>query len=153
MAFLGIRCSNHDYSFAILSGTKESPKVDQKDTIAFPKGYSKPNSLKWFLQELQELFEKNPSIRVIGIKGAEPMASRGKAFIERIENETIVYLSAANSGIKAIFRKPKVTIAKDLGLKGKAKYLADLECNFFPDFKKESEKIQEAVLVAWSCIR
>jgi len=153
MAFLGIRCSNHDFSFAILSGTKISLKVDQTENIAFPKGYSKQSSLTWFLQELHTLFEKNPSIKVIGIKSAEPMASRNKAFVERVEYETIVYLAAANFGIKAIFKKPKVTIAKDLGLKGKSKYLNDLECPFFPDLKEKSDKIQESVLVAWSCIK
>jgi hypothetical protein len=154
VAFLGIRCSNNDYSYAILNGTQHLPKIISKSSISFPKGFSRSQSLKWFLQELEELLKKHPSIRVIAIKGAEPMASRGRSFTARIENEAMVYLAAANFGIKSIFKKTKPTIAKDLGLKGKGKYLfTKLDCSVISNFDKETEKIKEAILVAWSCIK
>jgi hypothetical protein len=52
-----------------------------------------------------------------------------------------------------VYRKTKPTIAKDLGLKGKGKYLDTLDCSVFPDYDNEKEKIKEAILVAWSCIK
>jgi hypothetical protein len=91
MSFLGIRCSNNDFSYVVLSGTKEQPKIELKDSVVFPKGYSRSQSLKWFLQELEEIYKKDPNIRLIGIKGAEPMASRGKSFVARVENEAMVF--------------------------------------------------------------
>lgn len=153
MSFLGIRCSNNDFSYVVLSGTKEQPKIELKDSVVFPKGYSRSQSLKWFLQELEEIYKKDPNIRLIGIKGAEPMASRGKSFVARVENEAMVFFFAGKYAINPVYRKTKPTIAKDLGLKGKGKYLDTLDCSVFPDYDNEKEKIKEAILVAWSCIK
>ncbi|HDZ02748.1 MAG TPA: hypothetical protein ENH52_15115 [Nitrospirae bacterium] len=154
MAFLGIRCSNNDYCYVILEGTRVLPKIKNKANISFPRGFSRAQSLKWFLQEIEDLLKKYPSIKVISIKGSEPMASRGKSFTARVENEAMVFLAAANVGIKAIFKKTKPTIAKDLGLKGRGKYLStQLDCSVIPNYDDESDKIKEAILVAWSCTK
>lgn len=79
---------------------------------------------------------------------------RGKAFVERTENEAIVYLAAANHGVKFVSKKTKATIAKDLGLKGNAKSLeTDLDYSSIGGFEAESATIKEAILVAWSTRR
>jgi hypothetical protein len=72
----------------------------------------------------------------------------------RIENEAMIFLAAESFGIKQIVRKTKPTIAKDLGLKGKGKYLSThLDTIIFPTFDKETIKLQEAILAAWSSMK
>jgi hypothetical protein len=67
-----------------------------------------------------------------------------------VENEAMVFLAASNRGLENVSRKIKSTIAKNLGLKGKAKYLAQLDTSVFPTYAEESTKMQEAILAAWS---
>jgi hypothetical protein len=88
----------------------------------------------------------------IVIKGPEAMALRNKGFVERTEIEAMALLAAANAGFSVVARKVKSTIAKDLGLKGKAKYLAELDTSRMPGYANLSENCQEAALVAWSCL-
>lgn len=152
MQCLGIRCSNKDYSFVVLSGTKAIPKILYKECNASPRGCSIARRLKWFLQEIEEIIKKF-SINEIVIKGAEPIARKGNPYRERIENEAMIFLAAEDKGIKQIVRKSKCTIAKDHGLKGRPKYLATLDCSVFPNFEKETPKIREAILAAWSCLK
>ncbi|MBL1212260.1 MAG: hypothetical protein HND52_02780 [Ignavibacteriae bacterium] len=149
---IGLRCSNKDYSFAIVDGNKNSPVLVDSGTIHFPNGFSRPAELKWFYQELDELSRKY-KIDKWGIKGAEAMAQKGKLYTSRAENEAIVFLLGANKGNENVFRKVKATIAKDLGCKGKAKYLVtDIDITSVVNYAKTSEKINEAILVAWSCL-
>lgn len=151
MKCIGIRCSNSDFSYAILSGRKSDPKLETVDTISFPNGYTRPQSLQWFLLELEELSKKNGTLSVWAIKGTEGMAAKGKEFVERVENEAIVFLHAGNAGASRVVRKVKSTIAKDLGLKGKASALkTDLDTSIIPEFKDAAEKIKDAILIAWS---
>ena len=153
MNCLGMRCSNNDYTFAIIGGKKKNPILIDKGTIDFPKGFSRAASLRWFFQEVEEIFKKH-NINIVAIKGAEAMATRNKTFVERVENEAIIFLVAENHGIKKVRRKLKSTIAKDLGLKGKAKYLSThLDTTIFKNFDNETAKTQEAILVAWSSIK
>lgn len=153
MGHLGLRCSNNDYTFVVLKGNTSCPSIIDKGSVTFPKGFSRPHELKWFYQEIEGLIVKH-KIKSITIKGAEGLASRNKSFVARIENEAMVYLSGFNNGIKKISKKVKSTIAKDLGLKGKAKYLStNLDCSVFPTFNTESPKMQEAILAAWSDIK
>ena len=50
-------------------------------------------------------------------------------------------------------RKIKPTIAKDLGLKGRAKSLTeDLDYSKIKDLDKRPVKEFEAIVVAWSCL-
>lgn len=152
MGHLGLRCSNNDYTFVILKGDASCPSIMDKGCVSFPKGFNRPHELKWFYQEIEGLIYKH-KIRSITIKGAEGMAARDKSFVSRIENEAVVYLAGFNNGIKKISKKVKSTMAKDLGLKGKAKYLATkLDCSVFPTFNDETPKMQEAILAAWSDI-
>jgi phosphohistidine swiveling domain-containing protein len=151
MKCFGIRCSNTDFSYAILSGKKSDPKLETCETIVFPKGYSRPQALKWFLLELEGLSNKHGSPSVWAIKGTEAMAAKGKEFVERVENEAMVIFHAGNVGVNKVVRKVKSTIAKDLGLIGKASALkTDLDTSIMPEFKDASEKVREAILIAWS---
>ena len=65
MNVLGIRCSNKDYTFAILTGTKKLPQLLDSETLQYPKGYSKPESLKWLLQEIEGLVTKYDVKKVV----------------------------------------------------------------------------------------
>src|SRR5581483_8291999 len=152
MPALGLRCSNKDYSYCILDGTRSQPMVIKTATVNYPNGYAKPQSLKWFLQELHELIAKN-TISIVVIKGFEGM-TRGASFTERIEHESMVFLACANVGLKRAFRKIKSTIAKDLGMKGRARYLdTQVDKTVIPGFDKYSDKVREAILAAWSELR
>ena len=55
MKVSGIRCSNKDYSFAILSGNKQSPNVIETGNAPYPKSFVRPQSLKWLFQEIEGL--------------------------------------------------------------------------------------------------
>jgi phosphohistidine swiveling domain-containing protein len=150
MSYLGFRCSNKDYTYVILNGTKEQPEVLCNDTVAFPKDFSRPHELKWFLQEIEELLKKN-EVNSISIKSTEVPARKGNSYDERVENEAMILLTAENFGITQVSKKVKSTIAKDLGLKGKGKYLSTkLDVSVFPNFDRETEKLKDAILVAWS---
>jgi hypothetical protein len=149
MNILGLRCSNKDYSLSVVCGSKGSPILVKTCSVAYPKGYAKPQGLKWFLQEIEDLLKKH-SISAIVMKGFEGR-SRGTTFVERIEHEAIVFLSGANLGIKRIHRKVKSTIAKDMGMKGKGHYLeTQLDKSAIPTFSQLPDKEQEATLAAWS---
>lgn len=150
MKSLGLRCSNNDFAYAIVVGTKKAPILKKFDLVSYPKGYLKPKKLKWFYQELQEI-SRNQNIDKWTLKGAEPMAQRGKAFVERVEFEGVATLAASEASIAKVNRKVKPTIAKDLGLRGRAKSLVeDLDDSLIPDLKGQSDKVREAILVAWS---
>ena len=147
---LGLRCSNADYSFAVLDGSKSHPRIVEKGSVRFPHTYSRARQMGWFKQEIEDR-RKHHSISALAIKGAEGIASRGKAFVERIENEAAAILAAVARGIGKVPRKTKSTIAKDLGLKGRAGYLATaLDTSVIAGFNDLPVKEQEAVLVAWS---
>jgi hypothetical protein len=149
MSVLGIRCSNHGYSFAIIDGTKTQPKLIASSSVNAPKGFAKPAQLKWMCQEISDLAKKY-SISSICMKGSEGLASRGAAFVDRVEMEAMVFVTGCELGIKRVLKKVKSTIAKDLGQKGKAKYLKKLDTSMLLGFADLDEKEQEAVLAGWS---
>lgn len=150
---LGVRCSNGDYSFALLKGKKGAPQIADIKSALFPKGYTRANTLRWIYQEVEDYLSKHKGVRHIVVKGAEPMAQKGGTYGERVEGEAILFLAAANNGITAT-RKVKPTIAKDLGLAGRAKALEeDLDTTVIPTFSTYSTKEQEAVLAAWSDLK
>lgn len=152
MNVLGIRCSTNDYTYAVLSGTVDNPNLSEVATILFPADYSQPEKLKWLLDELIDLNKKH-SVTGWAIKGAEPMAAKGKSYAVRVELEAIVSLSASMSGSDVVLRKVKPTIAKDLGLKGRAKSLIeDLDYSKIDGLKQKSDKEFEAIVVAWSSL-
>lgn len=152
MAVFGIRCSNSDFCFVVIEGSRKQVKILDRAEVSFPEGYSRPHELKWFLQELELIFCKH-EIKVVSIKVSEGMAVRDNSFVARVENETMVQLVAANKGIKAVHKKMKSRIAKDFGLKGRAKYLiTGVDYSVIPYFHSFSTKLQEAILAAWSSL-
>jgi hypothetical protein len=152
MTTVGFRCSNKDYTYALIEGTKEKPSITVCDTIAFPVGYSKPQSLSWFIKEIKDIIE-NHEINGIAIKADEGMAGRSSAYETRVEHEAMIYLACADSGIKSVLKKRKNTIAKDLGLKGKGKYLnTKLDVSVIPNYADYSDKQKDAILVGWSML-
>ncbi len=152
MRVLGLRCSNGDYVYVLLEGSKKAPEIIEKGHKIFPKGYTRAQELKWFLHEIDGLLLKH-NVNIVAIKCAEPMARKGNTFVCRVENEAIVQFVAADKGIKSVPKKTNRTIAKDLGLKGIAKSLVtDLDCSIIPGFENMDSKLKEAVFVAWSSL-
>jgi hypothetical protein len=146
---MGLRCSNTDYHFVLLTGTKSSPVLKQSGSFNYPKGLKKPFALKWMLEETRDRLQKCTIDRVV-IKASEPLARPSGPLTERTEFEAAVLIACAQSGLKAAFKKVKSTIAKDLGMKGKAKYLLEFDTSAITDFDSFSEKTREAILAAWT---
>jgi hypothetical protein len=152
MTVMGVRCSNSDYTYCILSGTHDTPVVEATAQVSFPKDYSEPELLKWLHQEMSTAFTKH-KCDAVGIKKPEATVQRSNALEARIQNDAIVSLAAAEAGCLSVYRKVKATIAKGLGLKGKGKYLeTKLDTTAITGFDRYSSKIQEAILVGWSCM-
>jgi hypothetical protein len=151
MEVLGFRFSNTDYAYCRMSGTREAPSVQTAKAIAFPAGFEEAEILRWLHQDLQSLFEGN-EIQAVGIKKPEATVRRSNALEFRVQCEAIASLVSAESGCSAVERRVKATIAKHLGLKGRGKYLqTTLDTSPIPDFGRYPPKVQEAILVAWSC--
>jgi hypothetical protein len=152
MPTLGIRCNTTDYTYAVISGSIASPDLIEVKTIKFPANYTQPEKLKWFQDELQNLNRKH-GIDGWAIKGTEPMAAKGGTYADRVEIEAMVSLSAAVIGSSNVVRKIKVSIAKDLGLKGRTKSLTDeLDYSKVNGLDKMTDKEFEAIVVAWSSL-
>lgn len=152
MTVVGMRVSNTDCSYCVMSGNKETPAVDVTESFKFAKGLSEPDMLRWLYQEVEPIFNKH-SPSVLALKKAETTVRRSNSLDSRIQCEAIVILAAGNSGCKESCKKVKATIAKDLGLKGKAKYLSSkLDTGPIPNFDNFPDKMQEAILVAWSSL-
>ncbi len=153
MICLGIRCSTKDYSYVILSGSRQQPSIIVKETIFFPKGYPKGQRLLWFLQEFQ-LILSHHKVELVVIKETEAMARKGQYYPIRVEDEAMIFLAAAQlDSTKRVIKKVNPTIGKDLGLKGRKKDLDTLDYSAFPNFDKESKNIQDAIRAAWSSLR
>ncbi len=149
MSVLGIRCSNKDFTYAVMSGTREKPVIHHLDAVTFPKNFAKPKALYWFVQEIEGLMSKH-EVQTIVLKAFEGRL-RGKTYEERVQYETCAYIAAGKNGLMTIFKKVKGTIAKDLGLKGRAHYLQTiLDTSVIPNFGNKSEKEKEAIWAAWS---
>ena len=149
MSVLGVRCSNKDYTFAVLTGTKESPQLIDSQTLSYPKGFSNPESLKWLLQEIESLITRYSVEKIVMNRFAG--RSRGSIYEDRVEHEAMVYLAASNQGITSVSKKVKSSIAKDLGLKGRAHYLdTSLNTSLIKDFDNYSDKSKDAIRAGWS---
>lgn len=152
MKTLGVRCSNTDYTYCILSGDAGSPHIETIKHVTYPNGFTEAETLKWLHQELQAILSTH-AIDGVGIKRAETNVKRSNSLELRIQAEAIVSLAVAQAGCRSIERKVSSTVAKDLGLKGKAKYLhTKLDTSAISNFRDYSNKEQEAILVAWSCM-
>lgn len=150
MTILGLRCSPSEFSYSIIVGNQRTHKLVHSERIKFPSGYNHCDLLKWFYHEIGELISKH-EINAIGVKGTEPMGMKGKSYGERMELEAMIFLQASICGIKYAIRKVNATIAKDLGMKGKGKYLATgFDYSAIPNFSEMSVQLQEAIQVALS---
>ena len=150
MCILGVRCSSSDFSYVVIRGPRSLPEIIASATIAFPKGFSRSQELKWLAQELESLVGRHKP-RAIGLKGTEGQASRGAPFVRRVENEAIAFLVAAENGITHVVRRVNSSIAKGLGLKGKARYLTThLDTSAIAEYTSYPDKVRDALLVAWS---
>ncbi len=152
MRILAVRCSNTDFAYAVIEGSKQSPIVIDSNLTGFPKGYDEPALFHWFHQEIMGLIGKHHPAGV-AVKAAESMVKRSGSLETRIRVEGIALMSAAEAGCDTARRKIKSTIAKDLGMKGKGKYLeTKLDTSPIADFDSYNAKKQEAILVGWSCL-
>ena len=152
MNILGVRCSNKDFSYVVMSGSQKAPAIVASGSLAYPKNFARPRSLLWFTQEVEQLIKKH-DVQSVVIKRFEGR-SRGGSFEERVEYEAAVYLACARCGITAVCKKVKSTIAKDFGLKGRAHYLeTGIDTSVIPAFSSYTDKEQEAILCAWSELR
>jgi len=150
MSVLGVRCSSTDFAYCVLSGTKEeSPAIETASAIAYPRGFSEPETLKWLRQEVAQIFERYQCSKV-AIKKPELAVRRSNALDTRIACEGIVTLAAAEAGCISVNRLVNASIAKGLGLKGRGKYLKTLDTTSVVGFDQYSSKIQEAIMTAWS---
>ena len=146
---LGLRCSSRDYAYAVLDGTRANPVVVASGQVQFPKNQSRVQAAYWFYQELEGILAKHKCGGIV-IRGSESR-TKDKSLIERVEHESMAYPVASQRGIKLVIRKVRSTLAKDLGLKGKASYLSTkLDCSVISEFEKMPEKVQEAVICGWS---
>lgn len=150
MKVCGIRCSNSDFAFAILDGDKHHPAVIHSCRLAFPANFKEGEKVHWFYHELNSLIQQHSPDSVV-IKGPEPLVKRSNSIDSRLHNEGIVFLAAAANGIIDTCKKTNATIAKDLGVKGRTKYLkTKLDTSAIADFESYGDKLQEAILAAWS---
>lgn len=150
MVVLGIRCSHTDITYAAVSGTKTAPDLLATETVSFPKGYPRPQLLKWVLQETDTMIRKH-SIEGVVVKVYEGR-KKGNDYELRVEAEGAVAIAAADNGIRAFWKKRKNTMAKDLGQKGRARYIEMLDTSSMPDFPSLSDKKQDATISAWSSL-
>ncbi len=149
MIVVGIRCSNKGFAYAVMTGSKKSPTVQQCSSVAIPKNFSRPRVLYWMVQEIEQLIKKHGAQRIV-MKGFESRIL-GKAYAERVELEAAVYVAGGKNGMNGIFKKVKSTIAKDLGLKGRGHYLqTHLDTSVIVGFGSKSDNEKEAILAGWS---
>jgi hypothetical protein len=152
MKILAVRCSNTDFAHALLEGTQDNPTLSCSGITAFPKGYDEHSLLYWFYQEIGGILT-NYRPDGLAVKAAETMVKRSVVLELRIRIEGVALMAAAEAGCANVCRKVKSTIAKDLGMKGKAKYLeTQLDTSAIADFDSLKVKEQEAVLAGWSCL-
>ena len=150
MIVLGVRCSNSGYAFAVLNGTKSLPVVVEAGSVGCPAGFSRCESLKWFFQEMSDLLARH-TVEGVAIKRYEGRAKGGRAYEDRVEYEGVALLAAGNAGVTRASKKASNTIAKDLGLKGRGRYLHTcLDTSPIAGFQGYDEKVQDSIRVAWS---
>lgn len=152
MKILSLRCSNSDFTYALISGGSQDPVVEEAETESYPKSIKENELFYWFYQEIKEILQRS-NADVLAIKAAETTVKRSNALELRMRIEGVALMVSAELGFSEAYRKIKSTIAKDLGLKGKGKYLeTQLDTSSVENFNGYTQKKQEAILVGWSCL-
>ena len=149
MKVMGIRCSNSDFTYAIVTGGKDNPSVDEVSTVPVPKGYRHQQALDWLYLEIEHLVSHH-QVEIVVLKRFEGLRRNG-AFETRAEFEGVIALASYRLGSIPVFKKMARTIAKDLGLKGVARYLkTSLDTSVISGFDGYSAKGKDAILCGWS---
>ncbi len=152
MTGMGIVCSTSSFLYVLLKGKKDDADLVVHAELKFPKSYSRSEQLKWFYVEILEILRKY-KVTGVTIKSTEPMGRRGKSFGTRSENEAIVQLAAAEVGIRNVYKKVKMTIAKELTGKGKAGYLdTKIDLEEHRDIQSLPDKYKPAIYSALSAL-
>jgi hypothetical protein len=147
----GLRFTNKGFAFAIVEGTRSAPTLVESASIQCPKAFRACEVAKWVKHEVDAIFNKfKPNF--VCIKSFEGR-SKGTAYEERVRLEGVAHLCASDIGLKDLARKRKSTIAKDLGLKGRAHYLSTFDTSSIENFLDLDPLVQEAALVAWSDLK
>ncbi len=148
---IGLRFTNKGFAFAVLEGTRANPTLVESSMRQCPKAFKACEIAKWVKYELDSIFSKfKPDF--ICIKSFEGR-SKGAAYEERVRLEGIAHYCASELGLRDLARKRKSTMAKDLGLKGRAHYLSTFDTSSIDTFHDLDLLVQESVLVAWSDLK
>jgi hypothetical protein len=148
---IGLRFTNKGFAFAVLEGARRAPNLIASSEVDCPKGFKACETAKWVKHELDAIFAKYKP-NYVCIKAFEGR-SKGSIYEERVRLEGVAHYCASQLGLKDLARKRKATIAKDLGLKGRARYLATLDTSPIAHFNDFGSLVQEAILVAWSDLK
>ena len=120
MTTLGVRCSNKDFTYAVLEGSVKTPSLIALETLTIPP-LAESLALHWVIEETTTLIKRH-GVNKIVLKASEG-GKAGKAYEARVEFEGAVRAAAGALGLKAAFKKRKVTLAKNICGKGKAAHL------------------------------
>jgi len=120
-----------------------------KEQTRFPKTFRSRARFPGWFKKIEEIINKHNITKIV-MRGFEGQVRTRTTYEERVELETAVYIAAAKCGINAVFKKVRSTIAKDLGLKGKAHYLQSLDTSSILGYDERSDIKKEAILAAWS---
>jgi hypothetical protein len=149
MAILGLRCSNSDITFVVLEGSRDQPSVVVMADLSIPSGFKQPEALDWVYQET-ELLVRRHNVEMVVMNKFQGRR-RDQAYADRVSIEAAVTLAAHRNGQLPVFKKVKSTIAKDMGFKGRARYLrSDLDTSPIDGYDGLDEKSKDAILAAWS---
>lgn len=149
MISLGFRFTNREFTYIGIEGSFSNPTLLFAHTIKLPKDFSRPMALDWLHKELTSIISKH-RIATISIKGMEPFANKNSlASVNRIENEALAFLVAAQKGIESVERIIDTNVAAKLRLEKKNKRTQAYEiCQ--EKFEREmDDNTKDAVLAAW----
>jgi len=102
------------------------------------------------VREIEALLKAN-EVGLVIIRQFEGRA-KGTAYEDRVEAEAAVAIAAGNAGIRTVHKKRQGSLAKDLGLKGRARYLKTMDKSQLAGYVDMADKLQEAALCAWSAL-
>jgi len=65
MSVIGIRCSNKDFTYAVMDGSKKKPVMQHAESVTVPRNFSRPRALYWMVQEIQGLITRHGADKVV----------------------------------------------------------------------------------------